>query len=95
MRAVLWGARKRDRQVGALPPRPKRGAGVKLTIRQPNLSPRGCRVWVDDHEITNGLTGLHVTFDVQEVTRAELRILVDELDVDAQTLAVLKAHVEG
>ena len=68
---------------------------MNLKIRQPTLHPNTCQIWLDGQEITNGLTGLTVNWDVDEVTNAELRILVDELDVDADTLAVLQAHVEG
>ncbi len=54
---------------------------------------KGARIWLGDLEISNILTGLDVSFNVGEINRATLRILVDGLDIDAETLAVLQAHV--
>lgn len=67
---------------------------LKLKIRQPDLSPHSCQVWLDDHEITIGLRSLSIDFHAEEVTTARLEIYVDDLDVDAQTLAALQAHVK-
>lgn len=67
---------------------------MKLKIRQPELNPRTCQVWLDDHEVTTGLTGLGIAFKKGSVTTAVLQITVDELDIDAEALAVLHAHVE-
>lgn len=68
---------------------------MKLKMRQNGLHPRNCRVWLDDSEITNGLTGVNVNFDVDGITRATLRVHVDDLDLDADTLANLEAYVEA
>lgn len=67
---------------------------LNLKIRQTKLSPTSARVWLDGHEITTGLMGVTVFFDADDITKAELRIAVDGLDVDAETLAVLEAYVE-
>ena len=69
--------------------------GMKLKIRQPKLSPHSCQVWLDDKEITHSLQAVTVAFCVDDATHAELRILIDDLDLDADTLATLQAHVEG
>lgn len=67
--------------------------GIKLKIRQTDLMPHSARVWLDDLEITNCLQGVTVTWGVGDVTKAELSIMVDDLDLDTRTLAVLAAHV--
>lgn len=67
--------------------------GVNLKIRQESPQPGNYRVWLDGHEISHGTTGLDITLDAMEPTRATLRIFVNDLDLDAGTLAVLEAHV--
>ncbi len=67
---------------------------MKLKVRQPDINPRSCRVWLDDNEVTSGLTGLGIVFKRNEVTSTVLEIRVDALDIDADTLAVLQAHVD-
>lgn len=70
------------------------GPGLWLRIEQHGLDPWTARVWLDDHEISKGLTGLTLRWSPQDnVTTAELTIMVDRLEVDAETLAVLTAHV--
>lgn len=66
---------------------------LKLKVRADGPTARNCRVWLDNYEISHGLQGLTITFDVGDVNRAELRIMIDELDVDAETLNVLAAHI--
>lgn len=68
---------------------------MKLKLRQTDFSPRSFRAWLDDQEITSGLTGVTVEFAVDDLTVATLKVAVDDLDVDAETLAVLEAHVEA
>ena len=68
---------------------------ISLKVRQDRPNPLSTRVWLDGHEISRGLSGLTVDFDVMDVTRARLTILVDEVDIDAETLAHLQAHVEA
>lgn len=55
---------------------------MQLKIRQTELSPSSCRVFLDGHEITSGLQGLSLEFEYDAVTTAELRIVVDHLDGD-------------
>jgi hypothetical protein len=68
-------------------------SGLNLKLRNTGIVGNGARVWLDGHEISHGLTGLDISLDVSDATTATLRILVDDLDIDAQTLAVLEAHV--
>lgn len=68
---------------------------MKLRIRQTDLSPFSTRVWLGDQEITNGLSGLTVEISPgRDITRATLSITVDDLDVDAETIAVLQARLD-
>lgn len=66
---------------------------ISLKIRQDRPSPLSTRVWLDGHEISRGLTSLTLTLGAGDVTRAELSIFVDDVDVDAETLAHLRAYV--
>ena len=65
-----------------------------LKIRQPTMAPNSVQVWLDDREISHGLTGVSVEWSVDDVITAYLSILIDDLDVDAETLAVLQARLD-
>ena len=58
------------------------------------MAPHSCKVWLDDYEISHGLTGVAVEWSVDDVTRASLTLLIDDLDIDADTLATLQARLD-
>lgn len=70
---------------------------MRLKVRQPKVDPRSARVWLGDLEVTEVLVGLRLSLDPGEEgappTTAALVIRPDGLDIDAQTLAHLEAHV--
>ena len=51
-------------------------------------------VWVNDEEWSDWCQGVTVEWSVKEATTAKLSLLVDDLDIDAESLAVLEAHVK-
>jgi hypothetical protein len=65
-----------------------------LKIRQTSFYPGALTAELDGHEIRH-LTALTLEFDRRDVTVATLRIYVDEVDVDAETLVHLEAHVKA
>lgn len=65
---------------------------MKLKVQAEGLTANGSHVWLDGHEISDGLTGLTINFDAQEITTAEVRVIVDELEIDAEVLAMLTAQ---
>lgn len=65
----------------------------RLRIEQHEMNPHSARVWLNDIEISHFLTGLEVKLNVDTLTQATLKITVDELEVDAETIAILEAQV--
>lgn len=52
------------------------------------------RYWLDELEITDGLTGLDLTINVDEANRVTLRFMLEDVEVDQDVLAEFQAHVE-
>ncbi len=69
--------------------------GGHLTIESHGLHGHGARIWLDGQEISHCLTEVTVRIGRDAVTHAELSILVDRIEVDAQTLAALQAVVDA
>lgn len=67
---------------------------MRLKVRQPRPDPATLRVWLDDLEITPALASLTVRVASTERPTAHLVLSPLGLDLDADTLAVLEAHVE-
>jgi hypothetical protein len=53
------------------------------------------RVWLNGQEISRCLQAVTLKLAGDDVTRAELTIAVDHIDIDAQTLAALTALVRA
>lgn len=66
----------------------------RLRLEQHELHPHSARVWLNDVEISHFLTGIEISWSLTEFTQASLKITVDELDVDAETIAMLQAQVK-
>ena len=67
---------------------------MKLTIKGEGLSARsGYRVMLDDYDITHGLMELTLSINVEDINVAEIRIMPDEVEVDADALAKLTAQL--
>ena len=67
---------------------------MKLTIKGEGLSARsGYRVMLDDLDITNSLMELNLSMSVDDANIAEIRIMPDEVEVDADALAKLTAQL--
>ncbi len=64
-------------------------SGAKLRIEQQSLSPRTTRVWLNEQEISNCLTGISLEWRPDRVTEATLTIAVGELEIDATVLVSL------
>jgi hypothetical protein len=65
-----------------------------LKIRCDRPMGHAARVWLNDFEVSSFLTGLTLELNVGEVNTVELRILVEDIDIDAETLVALGAHVK-
>lgn len=65
-----------------------------LKIHQQSARLGDWRVWLDDAEITAGLTGVSVRFDCDDITVAEFSVLLDGVEINAQGLATLTAHAQ-
>ncbi|MGE4164222.1 MAG: hypothetical protein AB7G23_21070 [Vicinamibacterales bacterium] len=68
--------------------------GAHLVIRCPQGTGRTTRVWLNGQEQTRCLTAVTLNVAADDVTRAELSIRVDGLDIDAQSLAALAARLD-
>lgn len=66
----------------------------KLTVNLDGPTGRTGRVLLDGLDITDGLESLTIEMSANDITRSELRLFVGELEVDAQTLALLRANVK-
>ncbi len=55
---------------------------------------RGARVFLDGHDIAEGLLELDISFRNDDLTRASMVIGVGALEIDAQTLSILQANVK-
>ena len=75
---------------------------MKLTIEKRQDLPEGrtgklaydYKYFLDDMEITDGLTGLRLSMGVGEANVADLQIMLDDINVEADALAALKTHME-
>jgi hypothetical protein len=74
-------------------PRPPTGA--HLVIRSPDMRAHTTRVWLNGQEISRCLQAVTLKLTGDDVTRAELTIAVDHIDIDAQTLAALTTLVRA
>src|ERR1035437_133992 len=71
--------------------------GFKLKILQPSIDPRTIRIWLNGLELTgpgSGLTELSFNWNSRDVTSVGLKLLVGEVEIDAQTLAYLSTSVK-
>jgi hypothetical protein len=66
---------------------------MKLAIRSDGMSGRGAHVDLGGHDISDGLEGLTLTMGIDNLTRADLRVVVTDIEVDAKVLAWLEARV--
>jgi hypothetical protein len=66
-----------------------------LSVKLDGPSGRGGTVLLDGHDITGGLIELDISIRHDDLTRAHLVIGVGEIEMDAQTLAVLAAIVKA
>lgn len=57
------------------------------------LGSRGIKVFIDDTEITC-CRSLNLTLNTDEINHCTLELAPGELDIDAETLAALVAHVD-
>lgn len=69
--------------------------GARLKIRSTSVIPMSAQVELEGVDISHATRGVEVKFDVGSVTEATLKLMVDELDVDAHTLSLLHAHVDA
>lgn len=66
----------------------------RLTVNLDGPTGRSGRVFIDGHDITDGVEALTIRLRSDDLTRAELVIGVGELEIDAPTLAILQANVK-
>jgi hypothetical protein len=67
---------------------------MRLRLSATGRSPSTVRVRLDDAEITSSLVSIGIEFAVDEMNRATLTISPDELEVDAEVIALLEAHLK-
>ena len=68
--------------------------GATLKIHASGLCAPDAKIELNGADITHFCQGIAIAFEAGEVTVATLKILVDELDVSAETLLMLEAHVQ-
>lgn len=73
----------------------RRAEAIDGPKRGPRFSGRDYRYWLDDMEITGGLTGLTLRMGAEEANSAMIGFLLDDVDIDADALAALEVAVEG
>jgi hypothetical protein len=66
----------------------------RLTVNLDGPTARHGRVFLDGVDISSGLKKLVIRLDHEDITTAEIVLDVGELEIDAQTLAVLQANVK-
>jgi ribosomal protein L12E/L44/L45/RPP1/RPP2 len=76
-------------------------AGMTLKIRPNNKDKPERKIlgihyqfWLNDMEVTNSLTEVHLHMGLHDANRAELTFLLDGVDVDEDVIAQLSAYVE-
>ena len=69
--------------------------GARLKIHCPDLVPLGrtC-IELNGQDITRACRSIAIVFDVDGLTTATLKILVKDLEVTAETMVLLEAHVK-
>lgn len=72
----------------------ERKYGAHLKIEQHDIHPTSTRVWLNGQDITTSLRSISVAWDKDDITQSTLVIGVRELEVDAETIANLQAHVK-
>lgn len=68
--------------------------GAKLSIHCESLVGSPTKVLLDGMDIGHCLQGVELSLAVADITHATLRILVNELDVSAETMLLLQAYVK-
>jgi hypothetical protein len=67
--------------------------GARLKIHCPELVGYGASIELEGVDISHCVQGIELSLACDDATRATIKILVRELDVTAETLALLQAHV--
>ena len=68
--------------------------GLRLKITQDGvIAGPHTRIWLEGHEITRGVQRVSLQMLVGEVTTAILVVLVNDIEIDADTLALIQARL--
>lgn len=89
MAAEITISEAEDHEIRSARPR----MGAKLRIEQHDIRPRMARVWLNDVELTapgGGLMGFSIDFSGNAVTTAILKVGLEDLEIDAETLVMLQ-----
>ena len=66
---------------------------MKLSIHCPSIIPNEAAILLNGQDITRDCMGIELSLAAGDLTRATIKILVDDLDVSVETLAMLQAHL--
>lgn len=72
----------------------RKTVGASLRIHCPSLLGHDAKVELDGRDIGHFLQGIEISFGVDDIVKATLKILVSDLDITTETFAVLKAYLE-
>lgn len=61
-------------------------SGSKLKLVSTGPHSKACRVWLDNNEITNSLRSISIFADCRDVVRADLSLLIKEMDIDGDAV---------
>jgi hypothetical protein len=70
---------------------------VRLSLKAkliPRMGRKHFVIELDGHDISAGVSELTLDLRDRDLTRARITIEPDEVDVDAEAIAVLTAHIE-
>ncbi len=65
-----------------------------LKVQLDGPTGRDARVWINGHDISDGVEELDFAFSEGSVNRATIALRLDGIELDAQSLALLTAHVQ-
>jgi hypothetical protein len=69
--------------------------GASLKIHYPSLIGACAKIELDGMDISYCLQGIELSMASDEVNRATIKILIEDLDVTVETLAMLQAHLKN
>jgi hypothetical protein len=71
-----------------------RKIGASLKIHCEQLIGSSARIELEGIDITHCLMGIELSMASDDITRATLKICIDDLDVAAETLVMLQAYLK-